>query len=109
MDLNGSHADARRHTGDTGVALRDANKPDRGEWPRYAKNRDGVEYRSRPIAADDLERDRLFIEHLSPASRYSRMMGLMREPSAALLKRLVNVDYRREMALVAVVGEGEEE
>jgi acetyltransferase len=79
------------------------------EWPRYAKTRDGAEYRVRPIAADDLERDRLFIERLSTSSRYNRMMGSMREPSAKLMNRLVNVDYRRAMALVAVVGEGEEE
>jgi acetyltransferase len=110
MDLNGSRADARRHTGDTGVTLRDAiTAADRGEWPRYAKTRDGAEYRVRPIAADDLERDRLFIERLSTSSRYNRMMGLMRGPSATLINRLVNVDYRRSMALVAVVGEGEEE
>ena len=78
-------------------------------WPRYARTRDGVEYRIRPIRADDRERDRAFIAGLSTQSRYSRMMGLMREPSAELLDRLVRVDYRREMALVAVVGEGPRE
>jgi acetyltransferase len=78
-------------------------------WPQYARTRDGVEYRIRPIRPDDRERDRAFIAGLSAQSRYSRMMGLLREPSAELLDRLVRVDYRREMALVAVVGEGADE
>lgn len=77
-----------------------------GLWPRHLKTRDGVEYRIRPIRADDLERDRLFIEHLSDSSRYNRMMGLSRKPSAELLDHLVHVDYRGDMALVAVTGEG---
>ena len=80
-----------------------------GAWPQYARTRDGVEYRVRPIRPDDRERDRAFIAGLSTQSRYSRMMGLVREPSAQLLDHLVRVDYRREMALVAVTGEGAEE
>jgi acetyltransferase len=82
---------------------------DRGRWPRLAKTRDGVEYRIRPIHPDDIERDRSFINNLSPSSRYNRMMGLMREPSAELLNHFVHLDYRHEMALVAVVGEGADE
>ena len=80
-----------------------------GAWPQYARTRDGVEYRIRPIRPDDRERDRAFIAGLSAQSRDSRMMGLIREPSAELLDRVVRVDYRREMTLVAVVGEGAEE
>jgi acetyltransferase len=78
-------------------------------WPQNTRTRDGVDYRIRPIKADDRERDRAFIAGLSTQSRYSRMMGLVREPSAELLDRLVRVDYRREMALVAVVGEDADE
>lgn len=74
-------------------------------WPLHCETRDGIEYRIRPIRADDLERDRLFIEHLSDSSRYNRMMGLARKPSAELLDHLVHVDYHGDMALVAVVGE----
>jgi len=79
------------------------------EWPRYCKTRDGSEYRVRPIRADDAERDLLFIKGLSERSRYNRMMGLSREPSTELLNRLVRVDYSREMALVAVIGDGPDE
>ena len=78
-------------------------------WPQYAKTGDGVEYRIRPIRTDDRERDRAFIAGLSTRSRYGRMMGLMREPAAELLDHLMRVDYRREMALVAVVGAGADE
>jgi acetyltransferase len=78
-------------------------------WPHYASTRDGVEYRIRPIRADDRERDRAFIAGLSVESRRSRMLGLIREPSAELLDHVVRVDYRREMTLVAVVGEGADE
>jgi acetyltransferase len=79
------------------------------EWPRCFHTRNGVEYRVRPIRADDVERDRHFIEGLSPHSRYDRMMGLLRKPSTELLDRLVRVDYRRSMALVAVIDEGSDE
>jgi acetyltransferase len=80
-----------------------------GAWPQHARTRDGVEYRVRPIRPDDRERDRAFIAGLSTQSRYSRMMELVREPTAELLDHLVRVDYRREMALVAVIGEGADE
>lgn len=76
-------------------------------WPRHCRTRDGAAYRIRPIRADDTERDRAFIKGLSESSRYNRLMGLSREPSSELLDHLVHVDYQRDMALVAVVGEGE--
>lgn len=82
-------------------------KPD--PWPQYARTRDGVEYRIRPLRPDDRERDRALVAGLRTEPRFGRMMGLMREPSAELLDRLVRVDYRREIALVAVVGEGSNE
>jgi acetyltransferase len=82
---------------------------DRGKWPRRARTHDGVEYRIRPIRADDIERDLSFINSLSSSSRYNRMIGLMGEPSAELLNHFLHVDYRHEMALVAVVGEAADE
>ena len=74
-------------------------------WPLHCKTHDGTEYRVRPIRPDDAERDRLFLKSLSDTSRYNRMMGLMRDPPAALVNSLVRVDYRRDMALVAVTGD----
>jgi RimJ/RimL family protein N-acetyltransferase len=81
---------------------------DRG-WPRHCKTRDGVEYRIRPIQADDVERDRAFLAGLSDSSRHNRLMGLAREPSPQLLEHLVHVDYQHDMAFVAVVGAEEAE
>jgi acetyltransferase len=79
------------------------------DWKRVASTLDGVEYRIRPIRADDLLRDKDFIMGLSPESRYTRMFAAMREPSAALLEQFVHVDYRSSMAFVAVIGEEEHE
>jgi acetyltransferase len=79
------------------------------KWLRTEQTRDGVLYRIRPIQPDDLERDRAFIVSLSGVSRYNRMMGTVREPSPDLLDHFVHVDYCREMAFVAVVGEGRDE
>lgn len=70
---------------------------------------DGVPYVIRPIRVDDAARERAFICGLSAASRYSRLMYAVREPSAAFIDQLVNVNYRRTMAYVAVVGEGDQE
>jgi acetyltransferase len=68
-----------------------------------------VEYRIRPIRADDLPRERTFIMGLSRQSLYNRMMGLMHEPSPALLEYFVHVDYHLDMAFVAVVGQQDHE
>lgn len=78
-------------------------------WERSALTRDRMPYRIRPIRADDAARERAFIMELSPGSRYTRMMAAMREPAAALVERFVVVDYHRNMAFVAVLGQGAEE
>ena len=70
---------------------------------------DGIEYRIRPITPDDAARERDFILRLSPASRHARFMHAMSEPSAALVRQLVDVDGRRHRALVAVIGTGDAE
>jgi acetyltransferase len=70
---------------------------------------DGVPYRIRPIRPDDAQRERDFIEGLSPRSRYQRFMHHFREPGEAFVRRLVNVDRHRTMALVATIGEADAE
>ena len=69
----------------------------------------GIEYRVRPIRPDDAGRERAFILGLSPESRFQRLMYTLREPSPEFVARLVNVDQHRDMALVAVIGEGQHE
>jgi acetyltransferase len=73
-------------------------------WERQAQTRDGAAYRIRPIRPEDEELDRKFIMGLSAESRYRRMMYAMKEPPAKLLHRFVHVDYRRDMAFVALAG-----
>jgi acetyltransferase len=68
-----------------------------------------VPYRIRPIRRDDADRERAFILSLSPESRFQRLMYTLREPSKELLEHLVNVDLHRNMALVAVQGDGPDE
>jgi len=70
---------------------------------------DGVEYRVRPIRPDDAQREREFIAGLSPQSRYQRFLHNLREPGDALIAQLVHVDGHRTMALVAVVGHGDDD
>ncbi len=85
-------------------------RPDHtAQWQRSALTRDGAEYRIRPIRPDDSDHDRDFIMQLSEASRFTRMMGSMREPSKALIDHLVGVDYHRDMAFVAVIGSPDSE
>jgi acetyltransferase len=79
------------------------------EWERTASTRDGVPFRIRPIRTDDEHRERQFILHLSPESRYTRMMCAMKEPSPELVYRFVHVDYHRDMAFVALVGDAPNE
>ncbi|MCS6947059.1 MAG: GNAT family N-acetyltransferase [Steroidobacteraceae bacterium] len=78
-------------------------------WPLELRTRDGAPFCVRPIRADDIERERRFIVGLSAESLYNRLLYTLREPSDAFVKRLVNVDYRRTMALVATVGAGTNE
>ena len=72
-------------------------------WPHSCETRDAFGYQVRPIRPDDAQRDRRFIEGLSDASR---VMGPSHEPAADLLNQMVRANYRREMALVATIGEG---
>jgi acetyltransferase len=76
---------------------------------RTASTRDGVPFRIRPIRVTDEKLDREFIMRLSPESRYRRMMNAMLQPSAELLYRFVHVDYDRDMAFAALVGDPPDE
>ena len=64
----------------------------------------GIEVTIRPICAEDLEIERLFIHGLSEEAKHFRFMGGLIEASLAMLKRLTAIDYRYEMAFIAVIG-----
>lgn len=56
----------------------------------------------RPIRPEDAAMEQAFVRRLSPESRYFRFMGAVRELTPAMLVRFTQIDYDREMALVAV-------
>lgn len=63
---------------------------------------DGTRLHLRPIRPEDAEMERRFVQGLSEQSRYFRFFYRMHELSPAMLARFTQVDYDREMALVAV-------
>jgi GNAT superfamily N-acetyltransferase len=68
---------------------------------------DGTPVLIRPIGPDDAERERIYIEGLSPESRYYRFLEGMRSPSPELIEKLTHVDQERDSAYVALIGQGE--
>ncbi len=62
----------------------------------------------RPIRPEDADREAKFVRELSAETRYLRFMSTIKELPPQLLARLTQIDYDREMALVAV-SEGETE
>lgn len=63
--------------------------------------RDGSRVLIRPIGKKDAALERAFIERLSPTSREYRFLGQMKA-SDDMVKRLTEIDYRRDMAFVAL-------
>ncbi len=63
----------------------------------------GVVLKLRPVRPEDAEMEAQFVRGLSDASRYARFMGAMKELSPAMLARFTQIDYDREMALVALL------
>jgi acetyltransferase len=56
----------------------------------------------RPIQPEDAEREREFVARLSPETLYFRFMMPVKELSLAMIERFTQIDYGRELALVAV-------
>jgi acetyltransferase len=65
--------------------------------------RDGTHVHVRPIRPDDALREQAFVAGLSEETRYFRFFHRMQQLTAAMLARFTQVDYDREMALVALV------
>jgi GNAT superfamily N-acetyltransferase len=63
--------------------------------------RDGSRVLIRPIGKEDAAIERTFIERLSPASRGFRFLGQMKA-SDDMIRRLTEIDYRRDMAFIAL-------
>jgi acetyltransferase len=70
---------------------------------------DGTDITIRPIRPEDAQLSQEFVRNLSPESRYFRFMNSVQELSHAMLVRFTQIDYSREMALIAVTEEGDKE
>lgn len=70
---------------------------------------DGYDVTVRPMRPEDAELVQSFVRTMSEQSRYFRFMEAVRELSPSMLSRFTQIDYDREMALVASVEEGGKE
>jgi acetyltransferase len=63
---------------------------------------DGTRLTIRPIRPEDAKIEQEFVRRLSPESRYFRFMQAVSELTPQMLVRFTQIDYDREMALIAV-------
>jgi acetyltransferase len=64
---------------------------------------DGRTVTIRPIRPEDAEREQQFVISMSDESKYYRFMDTIRELTQTMLVRFTQIDYDREMALVATL------
>jgi len=70
---------------------------------QYWEQKDGRSITIRPIRPEDAEMVQNFVKHLSDESKYYRFMDTLRELTQSMLVRFTQIDYDREMALVATL------
>ena len=63
---------------------------------------DGTDIISRPIRPEDASIESTFVSRLSAQTKYFRFMSALRELTPEMLVRFTQIDYDREMALIAV-------
>jgi acetyltransferase len=66
---------------------------------------DGTDITIRPIRPEDADIEKKFVHDLSEESKYFRFMSSMQELTENMLVRFTQLDYSREMALIAVLEE----
>jgi acetyltransferase len=64
---------------------------------------DGKVVTIRPIRPEDADLEQEFVKNMSDESRYYRFMDTLRELTQTMLVRFTQIDYDREMALVAMM------
>ena len=64
---------------------------------------DGKTVTIRPIRPEDADMEQEFVKNMSEESRYYRFMDTIRELTQTMLVRFTQIDYDREMALVATL------
>ncbi len=63
----------------------------------------------RPIRPEDASIEQSFVRELSPQSKYFRFMQGLNELTQQMLVRFTQLDYNRELALIAVLEDSEKE
>jgi len=64
---------------------------------------DGTDVTIRPIRPEDAQFEQEFVTNLSPRSKYFRFMQTLEQLTPLMLARLTQIDFDREMALIAVI------
>jgi len=93
--------DARIRIGDPAAAVAMAILPYPHALETDIPLRDGTHVRLRPIRPDDADPLVRMHHRLAPEDIRARFHGMMRDLEPALLARLTQIDYDREMALIA--------
>jgi acetyltransferase len=70
---------------------------------------DGTDITIRPIRPEDAQLVQRFVHDLSDESKYYRFMNSMHELTETMLVRLTQIDYSRELALIATAADGDHE
>ncbi len=70
---------------------------------RHEHLTDGTPLTIRPIRPEDAESEASFVRNLSAKAKRLRFMGAINELSPQMLAQFTQIDYRREMALVAII------
>lgn len=66
---------------------------------------DGTDITVRPIRPEDAKIEQIFVKNLSEQSRYFRFMQGLKELTPQMLVRFTQIDYDRELALIAVISD----
>ena len=66
---------------------------------------DGAVLTIRPIRPEDADIEQEFVRNMSPEAKYFRFMQTIDELTPEMLARFTQLDYDREMALIAVIRE----
>ncbi len=73
------------------------------QWCEDHEFKDGTPWSLRPIRPEDADALQRFVRGLSSETRYMRFISTLRELPPKLLARYTQIDYDREVALVATV------
>jgi acetyltransferase len=87
-------------------AMRLAIRPYPGDLAATAALRDGTSLFLRPVRPDDAPMVDTLFDHLTPDDVHTRFFSTLRTLPRALRARLTQIDYDREMALVAIATDG---